>query len=207
MEIVQKLLLYIKKYPKDFAVLAALGFFAILSFVLWLKLNGQSVTLPILEKYVKVVPEGTPATVTKTELNKYSRIVGKYKYRCKSDIKNHGGVCEISLIPTDNGLQWKLEGERLWEQMKDASGKIISETRLDIPYHWSTTWGDYISDQKIAYRYKITKKETHLEGYAEGIVRDNNNVSGNYWQLPPNEPLFGSFEFRRQIDNGDVNWE
>lgn len=206
MQIAKKLISFIKRQPKDFAILASLLFFIVTSIVFWLRLNGQKISLPFIDQYVKVVPEGTPNTVTTEQLNKYSQIVGHYKYKCKSVPKNHGGICQIEIITTDNGLQWKLTGERRWEEIKDSSGAIIRKNKLDIPYQWETTWGDFISDNKIAYRYEITKVDKHIKGYAEGTVNNTNNISGNYWQLPPDDPLFGSFEFIRQMDNADVEW-
>nr|WP_294858395.1 hypothetical protein [uncultured Fluviicola sp.] len=206
MQIARNIIAFIKKQPKDFAILVALLFFMMTSIVFWLRLNGQKISLPFIDQYVKVVPEGTPNTVTAEQLNRYSQIVGDYKYRCKSLPKNHGGVCRIEIITTDNGLQWKLTGERRWEEVKDSSGAIIASKKLDIPYQWETAWGDFISDNKIAYRYEITKLDKHINGYAEGIMHGSNLITGNYWQLPPDDPLFGSFEFRRQTDNSDVDW-
>ncbi|MBL7954586.1 MAG: hypothetical protein JNJ91_06080 [Flavobacteriales bacterium] len=206
MELANRIWGFAKRQPKDALILLLLIFFFILTIIFWLRLNGQQIRLPFLEQYIKVVSEGTPNTITAKQLNEYSRIVGKYKYRCKSKVKNHGGVCEISLVTTANGLQWKLQGNRLWEEVKDTSGKVVKQVTLDIPYQWQTSWGDFISDHRIAYTYEITKEDTHLKGYAEGEVLDDNNVKGNYWQLPPNEPLFGSFEFRRQTTHFDTTW-
>ncbi|MBW8683553.1 hypothetical protein [Chitinophaga rhizophila] len=206
MQTISNIWAFVKRRPKDFAFLIILLFFLCTTIIFGLRLNGQKVTLPFIDQYVRVVPEGTPNTVTATQLNKYSQIVGSYKYRCKSIPKNHGGLCRIEIISTDNGLQWKLTGERRWEEIKDSSGKVILLDKLDIPFQWETTWGDFISDNKIAYRYEITKTDRHIKGYAEGSVVNANYITGNYWQLPPDDPLYGFFEFKRQIDNTDVEW-
>lgn len=206
LEIVTRIFAFVKTRPRDFLLIIVLLFFMGTTIIFWLRLNGQTITLPFVDKYVKVVPEGTPNTVTTKEIKKYGQIVGDYKYRCKSAPKNHGGVCRIELITTDNGLQWKLIGKRMWQEIKDSTGRIVKTVKLDVPYQWETTWGDYISDTRIAYRYKITSTEINIEGYAEGTVNNPNYISGNYWQLPPGDPLFGSFEFKRQTDNSDVEW-
>lgn len=168
MDIAKSVVSFIKRQPKDFAILLALLFFLITTVIFWLRLNGQKIDLPFLDQYIKVVPEGSPNTVTTDQLNKYSQIVGHYKYKCKSLPKNHGGICHIEIITTDNGLQWKLEGERMWEELKDSSGTITKKHKLDISYRWETTWGDFINDNKIAFRYDITKIDKHIKGYAEG---------------------------------------
>lgn len=197
---------FIKRHPKDTVIFLILLFFIFTTIFFWLRLNGQKMTLPFVDQYVKVVPEGTPNTVTTKQLNNYSQIVGDYKYRCKSLPKNHGGVCHIQIITTNNGLQWKLIGERMWEEIKDSTGKSIQKHTLDIPYQWESTWGAFMGDNKIAYRHEITKIDRHIKGYAEGIMNDANYITGNYWQLPPDDPLFGSFEFKRQLNNSDVEW-
>ncbi|MBK9152493.1 MAG: hypothetical protein IPM26_16610 [Saprospiraceae bacterium] len=207
MELAKRIGEFARKQPKDFAILIMLLFFILTTILFWLKLNGQKIQLPFLENYVRVVPEGLPNTVTTDILNKYSKIVGNYKYRCKSKPKNHGGVLHIEIITTDNGLQWKLTGERRWEEIKDTlNGTIIKKTFLDIPYQWETTWGDFITDNKIAYRYEISRTDKHIKGYAEGLVDPSGNISCNYWQLPPDDPLYGSYEFKRVADKNDTEW-
>lgn len=206
MQLAKRISDFIKKQPKDFAILVLLLFFMTTTILFWLRLNGQRVSLTFLDPYVKVVPEGSPYNVTTDQLNQYSNIVGDYKYRCKSRPKNHGGVLHIEIITTDNGLQWKLTGERRWEELKDSvSGKVTEKTFLDVPYQWETTWGDFISRNKIAYRYEITRIDRHIKGYAEGTI-DHGNITGNYWQLPPDDPLYGSFEFKRVSDKNDTEW-
>lgn len=197
---------FIKRNPKDTVIFAVLLFFIFTTIIFWLRLNGQKITLPFVDQYVKVVPEGTPGTVTTKQLNNYSQIVGDYKYRCKSVPKNHGGICHIAIVSTDNGLQWKLLGERMWEEIKDTTGRIVQKKMLDIPYRWESTWGDFMDDNKIAFRYEITNINKHIKGYAEGMMNNANYLTGNYWQLPPDDPLFGSFEFKRQLNNADVEW-
>lgn len=166
-----KIVSFIKRRPKGFILLALLVFFFFTTLAFWFKLNGQTLSLPFLEKYVKVAPDGTPNTVTKEQFDKYTPIIGDYKYRCKPSPKNHGGICHIQMIPTDNGLPWKLTGERKWEELKDSDGTRADHRKiLDIPY------GGLMDDNKIAYRYKITKKDKHIEAYAEGTVVDRNSL-------------------------------
>jgi hypothetical protein len=196
---------YIKTH-RAISVLGVLLLLACIAIVLLIfALNGKEVSSPWLGNYLRVQDKTTPV-VTKAQLDKYYSIKGSYKYRCKSQQKNHGGICSIDIIPTENGLQWKLIGKRMWEELRDSLGKLGDVRTLAIPYKWETTWGDFISKDNVAYTYEITKVDKHIKGYAEGTVENSDYITGNYWQLPPEDPLFGYFEFRRQKDNSDITW-
>src|SRR5689334_18549606 len=90
MKLASAIWIFVRRNPKDTILFLVLLFFVFTTIIFWLKLNGQKITLPFVDQYVKVVPEGTPNTVTTKQLNNYSQIVGDYKYRCKSIPKNHG---------------------------------------------------------------------------------------------------------------------
>src|SRR5690348_8342982 len=120
MSILNSIWAWMRSKPKEVLVAVILLLCISTSTLFWLRANGKTIQLPFVDKYITVVPVETSNAVTAGQLNRYSKIVGKYKYRCKSNIKNHGGVCSISLTSTEAGLQWQLNGERRWEELKDS---------------------------------------------------------------------------------------
>ena len=139
-------------------------------------------------------------------------ISGKWEYICTGiDQKlEHGGECTIELITSVFGVHWKLSGERRWLKQFNQN-KEIGVRILDPPFPWSTDFGAFASKASILYTYTITKKNNTIRGFGEGTIETGPRgrpsiIKGRFYQLPPDEPVYGQAEFRRMLHESDYKW-
>jgi len=127
-------------------------------------------------------------------------ITGDWNYKCIALDKDHpnyahGGIAHIDMRMTEYGPQWHLAGTRQWE-MRDGK-------RFDLPnWQWETDWAAVTDTHRIKYTYQVSAEVGIIIGYADGTIQDDKDgkpitVSGKFWQVPPVDEMYGSYEFTR----------
>jgi hypothetical protein len=83
-------------------------------------------------------------------------------------------------------------------------------TNLSPAAFWQTDWGAITASRSLKFTYSITTKDGNIKGYASGDIQSSDGrpqvLIGEFWQLPPFKPLHGTMEFRRRINESDIEW-
>lgn len=139
----------------------------------------------------------------------FPNISGAWEYICKQSGTqySHGGISKIEQKTTPYGPQWNLQGTRKWVAKKETNFK---PTVVDPPFNWQTTWGAITDENLLRFTYTITTPDGTIEGYAWGVIKGEKSkphtIEGNFYQLPPFQPMFGTFELRRMSNDSDLRW-
>jgi hypothetical protein len=151
-------------------------------------------------------------------------INGYWKYRCTvhaidpgrkiavtrdGDEPQHGGTCPIQTERTPFGIKVSLEGQRLWSAYK-VEGEW-KHANFEPPQKWISSWGAITGEDKIQYDYSAETGRGTLHTYAWAMIKCDErekpcSMEGNFYQLPPYRPSFGSLELSRLDDSADTPW-
>ena len=153
----------------------------------------------VIEKYILKRPKYPEASSISGQwdyvcevTNAPSEVIAKYGKGYK-----HGGICTITAKDGEDSSEWSLGGTRLWRSWEDKDGKPGKET---VNYPWRTEWGAITSKDAISYTYAIESDHGIVKGFAWGNIKTVDGtqiIEGNFYQLPPVDPMSGTYRFKR----------
>lgn len=161
---------------------------------------------------VDIVPPLLSKIGVWTSRNTAIQIEGNYIYEsCGMDSAHlgyyHGGFVHIEQTIDPYGIKFGLAGYRTWRKFKNKPKEHIT-------FPWSSDWGGVFEGKKIRFTYNIiTTDGEKIKGYIEGDIHcdkdgKSEEILGNFNQLPPANPMYGSIILRRidkdEISKGDV---
>jgi hypothetical protein len=124
-------------------------------------------------------------------------IGGRWQYKCKALDReySHGGDGTIEIRSTAYGPQWQLAGTRRWKELN-------GNREDNLNYSWSTDWAAVTERDRIKYTYRVSTNRGVVIGFADGAITERRNgrpvrIDGNFYQLPPFDPMYGVYEFTR----------
>lgn len=139
-------------------------------------------------------------------------ISGDWKYRCTvigGPFCEWGGTASIRQEVTAYGIQWKLFGQRLWENEECEPANKVTRP-LPTAYPWETNWGIITPEPSVRFGYRITTAEGTIEGHAYGDIKYSRGkpqvIVGKFYQLPPYKPVHGKLEFERILNESETSW-
>ena len=121
---------------------------------------------------------------------------GEWTYECDAIDKEyrHGGTAKLRAERTAYGINLFIEGTREWRQLGKAP-------REDIQFKWHSSWGTLTAADKFTFEYNVEKSDAIIHGFAWGDITFKNQkptlLDGNFYQVPPTDPLFGHMVFKR----------
>jgi hypothetical protein len=125
-------------------------------------------------------------------------IAGTWEYSCRAmDTKySHGGTATIEMRDSTYGPQWQLTGERRWRERDGGHEEGIN-------FHWETNWAAFTEQDRLKYTYDIQTDRGAVLGYADGSITEWKDgkpsvIRGRFYQLPPLDPMYGTYEFIRK---------
>jgi len=139
----------------------------------------------------------------------FPNISGDWEYICQESGTqySHGGISKIEQKMTPYGMQWYLYGTRKWVSKKETNFK---PQLLNPPFNWQTSWGAITGENLLRFTYIITTPDGTIEGYAWGTIKGGKSnphtIEGNFYQLPPFRPMFGTVILRRMSSAEDLKW-
>ncbi len=195
------------RHAKTVLFFSVIGIFVLTAIVTLLGVAG---VLPIQSEYLKglygalllelvaaVIGFFKTIKLNEPEPPPIPDLTGDWTYLCTAHDKDyqHGGGCTFETSRTSYGLELRVLGQRLWYQ--EAQGE-----RKKITWNWHSSWGMITGENKIKFEYSVEQKEGSIKGYVwADIVVDHGKpveLKGNFYQLPPYNPLFGNLEFHRK---------
>jgi hypothetical protein len=121
---------------------------------------------------------------------------GNWTYRCNAidvDYK-HGGVCTLEAKAGEYGIGFNISGTRQWRQYSNAPVQNIT-------FNWHSKWGILTDSNRFQFEYEVEKNNGIIHGFAWGDIKYENgkpfSLSGNFYQVPPTDPLFGFMTFTK----------
>lgn len=132
---------------------------------------------------------------------------GDWEYECirEDGTYKHGGVCRIFVERGSFGWEFTIQGTRLWKA--DGNGEQWdSREILPAPLGWQSSWGTFTGNDSLRFEYTIQRAGAVIHGYGTVAVSKRQEeqateLLGNFYQLPPHDPFYGSQRFWRT----DVN--
>jgi hypothetical protein len=129
-------------------------------------------------------------------------ISGEWEYECtRDDITcKHGGYCSITVNNSTFGWEFSMHAKRTrMEKKKDGDWQ---KTILEAPYAWDSSWGAFLGDDELRYGYSIQVPEMVIQGYGFLNITSFQDkkpsiIEGNFYQLPPGNPFYGSERYTR----------
>jgi hypothetical protein len=71
--------------------------------------------------------------------------------------------------------------------------------REKLSFNWHSDWGMITGNNKLKFEYSVQRPEGSIVGYGWADIRTENGkstlIEGNFYQMPPVEPLFGWMRF------------
>ncbi len=119
---------------------------------------------------------------------------GNWTYKCNAiDVDyRHGGVCTMDAKLTPYGIDFGISGTRTWRQYSNAPIQNIT-------FNWHSSWGILTDTNRFRFEYEVEKDNAIIHGFAWGDIQYTNGkpclLSGNFYQVPPTDPLFGNMTF------------
>jgi hypothetical protein len=97
-----------------------------------------------------------------------------------------------------------MHGKRTW--MAKKQGSDWQKTILEAPYSWESSWGTFLGDDELRYGYSIQVLEMVIQGYGFLNIKSFQDkkpaiIEGNFYQLPPGNPFYGSEKYTRIKDS------
>jgi hypothetical protein len=130
-------------------------------------------------------------------------ISGIWRYTCTaSDTSLQvGGYCTIAKRENGGEVDWDMGGERLWKRTWTETSTNFQTFDKGVP--WDSRWSHILGEDQLKFRYSIRPpgENKSIEGYGEGRIEATNRIgfaiSGTFFQLPPDSPLYGTMKFER----------
>jgi Protein kinase domain len=122
---------------------------------------------------------------------------GEWEYECAALDKeySHGGTCLMEARRSQYGVEFKIIGQRKWR-------KIGKGDREEIEFVWHNSWGLITGNNSLRFEYSVERPEGPIFGYGWAHIEFENGkpkrVKGNFYQVPPIDPLFGRMEFKKK---------